>query len=296
MPWKHCRRSSTERRAAGKNECVPPSDNIRRRFRKGRPGILMYSSGDIATTLVVPCYNEAGRLDTGAFAEFADSHPAIRFCFVNDGSTDGTRDVLERLASRLASRASVVTFDHNAGKAEAVRQGVLEALEQRGDLLGYWDADLATPLRELPRFVDILNNRPTVKMVMGARIMRLGARIKRHWWRHYPGRLYATLVSAWLLNLPAYDTQCGAKLLSRDCARLLFARPFVSKWLFDVEILLRLRTLYPRDLEQRVFELPLQEWRDIPGSKVSLSYCATVPLELARMRQHYGRDSGAVRD
>ncbi len=77
--------------------------------------------------VVIPCYNEANRLDAVRFQEFADSHAGIDFLFLNDGSTDGTLGVLERLHAVDPVRFRFVHLSRNSGKAEAVRHGVLAA-------------------------------------------------------------------------------------------------------------------------------------------------------------------------
>src|SRR5512138_1823489 len=100
--------------------------------------------------VVVPCYNEARRLNTRAFTQFRSSGHWVEFLFVNDGSVDDTLDVLQRL--RCASPDTIRVRDQqpNQGKAEAVRTGMLEALDGDADFVGYWDADLATPLSAFP--------------------------------------------------------------------------------------------------------------------------------------------------
>src|SRR5215212_9619603 len=76
--------------------------------------------------LVVPCYNEEKRLNVAAFRE-SDTH----FLFVNDGSSDGTLRLLESLRTSDPQRFSVLDLERNSGKAEAVRRGILAAIERR---------------------------------------------------------------------------------------------------------------------------------------------------------------------
>jgi dolichyl-phosphate beta-glucosyltransferase len=220
--------------------------------------------------LVIPCFNEERRLDVAAFTSFMEQEPRARFVFVDDGSTDGTRALLERLRDARPDRAAVVAQDRNVGKAEAVRLGFLAALEREPRYVGFWDADLATPLSELPRFIELLDERPELAMVFGARVKLLGRRIERHEWRHYLGRVFATAVSL-MLRLPVYDTQCGAKLLRvDDVLRRTFAEPFVTRWLVDVEIIARYMNDrdVTRDVAEAIYELPLTRWSDVEGSKV----------------------------
>src|SRR4051794_17444571 len=95
------------------------------------------------TAVVVPCYNEAERLDAAAFCAFARAHDDLFFLFVDDGSTDGTRDVLDDLHRHDPIAFRVLRLGRNCGKAEAVRRGMLVALESEPAYAGYWDADLA---------------------------------------------------------------------------------------------------------------------------------------------------------
>ena len=83
-------------------------------------------------TVVVPCYNEAERLDGGPLLAFLDARPEARLVFVNDGSTDATGDRLAALAAERPDRIHVLSLNPNGGKAEAVRQGMLWAIAAGG--------------------------------------------------------------------------------------------------------------------------------------------------------------------
>ena len=213
--------------------------------------------------LVVPCFNEAHRLDVEAFRNFKLPGHQIEFVFVNDGSTDNTLQVLQTLS------APIVNLEKNSGKAEAVRRGVTAAMERSPDYVGFWDADLATPLSELPSFMDILENRNGTQMVFGARVRLLGREISRQSSRHYFGRVGATLISS-SLGLAVYDTQCGAKLFrATPDVREVFATPFLSRWIFDVEIIARFVQRWGRDrVSKTLVEYPVMVWHDVKGSKV----------------------------
>ena len=232
----------------------------------------------LRSLVVVPCYNEADRLDPEAFLAFTAEHPDVRFLMVNDGSTDDTSSVIADLAGRSAGAIDHLDLSPNAGKAEAVRRGLLAALEPASDadpppdLVGYWDADLATPLDQICDFARIFVQHPSVQMVLGSRVRLLGGHVQRRLRRHYLGRGFATLVSL-MLGIPVYDTQCGAKLMrATPVLRDLLAAPFVSRWIFDVELIQRyLATTRTRDhiAATEIFhEFPLPIWRDVEGSKL----------------------------
>lgn len=248
----------------------------------------------VRTGLVVPCYEEAERLDAEQCLALVGSHPKVDLLFVDDGSTDGTRDVLRAMEREAPDRIGWIGHEDNRGKAEAVRGGVL-ALWGRGGYgaVGYWDADFATPLEALARFRRVLARRPEVDVVLGARVKLMGRTIVRRAWRHYLGRVFATAASI-ALRLPVYDTQCGAKLFrTGDHLEALFGTPFRTRWIFDVEILARYVT-HHRDIpaeriEAGIYELPLTEWRDVAGSKVGPIDYLVAPAELARIWWTYLR-------
>jgi dolichyl-phosphate beta-glucosyltransferase len=244
------------------------------------------------TVVAVPCYNEAGRLDRDAFLRFAAERPAIHFLFVNDGSTDDTLAVLRALAGAAGGAASVLDLRENRGKGEAVRAGLLRALESDPEYVAFWDADLATPLAELDRFGRVLAADPELLLVMGARVQLLGRAITRSPVRHYLGRVFATAASL-ALRLAVYDTQCGAKLLRVSPAtRALFAEPFHSRWIFDVEILARMIAAAPggsTEVARRVHECPVDAWSDIAGSKLRHRDFVRAVTDLWRIHATYLR-------
>ena len=222
--------------------------------------------------LVVPCYNEAARLDPEAFLRFLTTHPQVQLVLVDDGSVDGTGEILERIRTAAPGAVTTLRQPVNQGKGEAVRAGILAALSQKAAVVGFFDADLATPLPAVDDFLSVLRARPAVELVLGSRVMLMGRDVKRKPSRHYLGRVFATAVSH-ALDLPVYDTQCGAKMLRVDASTAsLFAAPFRSRWVFDVELIARYLRLPVAPGEpprrDRIYELVLPVWHDRPGSKL----------------------------
>ncbi|MEM9251898.1 MAG: glycosyltransferase [Planctomycetota bacterium] len=244
--------------------------------------------------IVVPCFNEAERLDVATFRSWSSCQSDYAFLFVDDGSRDGTFSVLQSLCESMGGRGFVLKLSQNKGKAEAVRLGVLEALSKKTyGSIAYLDADLATPLDEVCRMSDLLVDRPRAEFVLGARVRLMGRRIDRRLTRHLLGRVFATVASQ-VLRLPVYDTQCGAKMFrSNDRVESLFKRPFLSRWVFDVELIARFRDAFPRRGDEAsdstIVEMPLREWRDVAGSKVRARHFFIAIADLLRIWRAYPR-------
>jgi prepilin-type N-terminal cleavage/methylation domain-containing protein/prepilin-type processing-associated H-X9-DG protein len=261
-------------------------------------------------TIVIPCYNEAHRMDIGAYLQFLQSDPNIQLLVVDDGSTDTTAELLRQLKYRADGRVTLLELETNAGKGEAVRLGVLAALDHRPDFVGYWDADLATPLQAIPEFSRILMVSPRVQVVLGSRVRLLGRDIRRSPIRHLSGRVFATAAS-WALGLPVYDTQCGAKLFRNSATlRKLFQEPFRSSWVFDVELLGRFVQAVergemtfdaadaPPDLDASEFlhEHPLTQWHEQSGSHLKLSDCVRAGFHMALIARQLRRKRSKLDD
>ena len=243
------------------------------------------------TLIVVPCYNEAHRLPGDAFLRFARETPDTGFLFVNDGSSDNTLEILHQLASESPQNIDVLDQQSNRGKAEAVRAGLLAAFAKGPRFVGFWDADLATPLQEIPRFIEVFREHPEVEFVFGSRVRLMGHDIHRHLSRHLRGRIFATAAS-FTLRLPIYDTQCGAKLFrSSPEVAALFKDPWISRWIFDVELIARLirdrKNSNRHQVRNVLREVPLQSWRDVEGSNLRTRDFFNAVLDLASIYRHY---------
>lgn len=248
-------------------------------------------------SLVIPCYNEAARLVPQAFLRALQQQPNLSLCFVNDGSGDETGNVLQGIKQQASHRITVLTQGTNSGKAEAVRRGIQHCLSQQYDAIGYWDADLATPLTELPHLVAVLQSTQRPLIALGSRVNLLGRQVRRTKARHYASRIFATLV-AWRLKAPIYDSQCGAKLFrTTDHLRSACSQAFATRWVFDVELLQR----YQQALSERgagnlvgtVAEVPLHSWTEVAGSKLSFWHSLQAVWQLLWLSSKASRmDSG----
>lgn len=237
--------------------------------------------------IIVPCYNEEDRIPLNEFEKFIKTKPSfeIDFLFVNDGSKDQTANLLADFCKKYRS-AELLDLPENVGKAEAIRAGVKHSILKSYQYIGYFDADLASPLHEIIRLKELAETKDEPFMLLGSRIKILGiTTIQRKLSRHYIGRIFATVVSN-MLNIPIYDTQCGAKLIRANIAQELFQEAFLSKWLFDVELLFRLKKM-GKNLSGKIIEMPLNSWEDKDGSKIKMTYFLQAPIDLLRIYFRY---------
>lgn len=245
--------------------------------------------------IIIPCYNEEKRLRMDAFISFVQADPNCHILFVDDGSSDATKQIIERMHLANPDQFHLLINENNQGKAEAIRRGMLYGLKMHPDYIGFWDADLSTPLEALDSFLRVFKERPCTQVVIGCRLMSLGRVIMRKPIRHYSGRVIATMISI-VSGLKIYDSQCGAKLFrGGEYLIKLFSAPFISKWLFDVELLIRLlkvNSIKPAQtnlVNNLFYELPLEEWIDGGGSKIRWTDGVGVPFDLVRIWMWYRR-------
>lgn len=220
--------------------------------------------------VVIPCYNEETRLKTSHFANFVANNHGYLLCFVNDGSKDNTLEVLRKFEKE--NSGSVVVFDceKNGGKAEAVRLGILDLLKDKSlDYIGFLDADLSTNFDD---FVDLAKtiSGSKYKLVAGSRINRMGANIIKQSSRGIISKTINFIIRK-ILGMEFQDTQCGAKIMTREVAENIFNTPFYTRWIFDVEIFLRMKKFYGADkVQSLISEQPLKRWVHEDGSKLSM--------------------------
>lgn len=219
--------------------------------------------------VVIPCYNEEDRLQTDSFAHFLNNNSGYQLCFVNDGSKDDTLGVLNRFKEKYDD---IIVYDcaQNGGKAEAVRQGMLHLLKDPSlDFIGFLDADLSTNFADFEDLVSTLSS-SSFKLVAGSRIQRVGASILRESSRGIISKTVNFIIRK-ILGMEFQDTQCGAKVMTRDIVEDMFSKPFLTQWIFDVEIFLRMKNHFgAEEAERLICEQPLQRWVHEDGSKLSM--------------------------
>ncbi|WP_142783954.1 glycosyltransferase [Changchengzhania lutea] len=246
----------------------------------------MVNSEHLKVLIIIPCFNEAQRINRNSFLEFSKHNSNINFLFVDDGSTDNTSIVLKELSNK-SHLLDYKTLTENCGKGEAIRRGILSNNGNLNtyDFVGYMDADLSVPLEEINYLLNALRARKNIEFILSIRVGRLGAEINRNFYRHYLGRIFATFVSL-LLKEPIYDSQCGAKLIHTSHVKSLFDKPFISTWLFDVELIARWK-ISVKNYDQKILEYPLNNWQEIKGSKLKLSHFLLAPIELIKIWSIY---------
>ncbi len=236
--------------------------------------------------IVIPCFNEAKKLNPIVFQNFLDTNQKGQICFVNDGSTDATYNILENLKKKHPNRIHLIHLEQNKGKASAVQTGIHFFQSNCDcDRVAFLDGDLSTSLEECYELAAGVNAK--TKFVFGSRIKKMDNQIDRQWHRFIIGRILATFISK-ILQLPIYDTQCGCKIFSLGLLTVAFEKPFLSRWLFDVEVFFRLKNHYGS--EQLILfskEIALKKWEDKGDSKIPWSYGLSVWSDLYVIYKNY---------
>lgn len=237
--------------------------------------------------VVIPCYNEESRLSGKEFADFVQQNLGYHLCFVNDGSKDNTLAVLNELRKGREDYISIYDCEKNGGKAEAVRLGVLHlAKNQHLDYIGYLDADLSTDFQDFEDLVKTIET-SQFKIVSGSRISRMGANITKESARKIIS-MTINLIIRMILGMSFRDTQCGAKIMTKEIANNMFNEPFVTRWIFDVEIFLRMKKFYGKhQVQNYICEQPLKRWIHADGSKLSMKDSVKIVGQLLEIAIHY---------
>ncbi|MGB3468030.1 MAG: glycosyltransferase [Cyclobacteriaceae bacterium] len=239
--------------------------------------------------IVIPCYNESSRLDLNTFIEFAKLHKGSILCFVNDGSADDTRATLASIKNFVHDNVYICEVLENAGKAEAVRKGSLFLYnETAADTIGFLDADLSTGFEEYHELIDAMKNNSGKSVVFGSRNMKShSANIERNPVRKLLSEVIRLLIFC-IIRVKIYDSQCGAKVFKRHIIPNIYDHTFCSRWLFDVEIILRMRKwLGKRQFVEIFLEKPLKNWVHMDGSKLGLKDSIMIPASLSRIWINY---------
>jgi len=236
--------------------------------------------------IVIPCYNESKNFLVNDYNNFIINHSNTLLCFVNDGSSDETLIILKNFKAKYPHNVEIISYANNCGKAEAVRKGILYCGDKfEYKFIAYVDADLAVSLDECHSLTQYFKK--DIIFCFGSRINRIGSVIDRKKSRFIIGRLIATIISQ-ILSLKVYDTQCGCKLFTKNLSIEIFTNPFLSKWLFDVELFFRIINKYGKDESlTKMIEIPLLKWTERGDSKVKTTYFFKLWFDLIKIRKKY---------
>lgn len=235
--------------------------------------------------IVIPFYNEESRIIKKTYKDAFSRYGDFDFLLVDDSSNDQTPAILDSFSENF-NNVIALKLNINSGKAQAIRAGVLSMNTETYDFVAYLDADLATPFEEIINLINYISSRKDIMVVMGARIKLLGNGVHRSLLRHYFGRIFATIISQIVLKVPVYDTQCGAKVFDAKLAKALFEKPFETKWIFDVELLLRYKAL-DANFHKKIVELPLNTWEEKEKSKIKPHEFLLFPFQLLKIYVKY---------
>ena len=247
-------------------------------------------------SIAIPAYNEAPRLPLFLRQLEAELKPlkaaSVELLVVDDGSRPEERDAHRSATDALAAvfggtphSAVFVESPRNQGKASAIRLG-WDRARSDADWLGFLDADGAVPAHEVARLVGMLG-RADFDALASSRIRMAGHTIVRSEFRHFQGRIFATLTEV-LLKLGLYDPQCGYKLFRAEYLRPVLGRLKEKTWLLDVEVL----SLIAR-AGGRIREEPI-DWADTGVSKVRFGVDAMrMAKDLTALRLRLDREAGS---
>ena len=240
----------------------------------------------MSLNIIIPCYNESMRLPVNKYLDFLKLNKKVKIIFVNDGSTDKTKNLVTKLFNKFPEQIKILSYEKNKGKGNAVRDGFLYAVRQNmSGNLAYLDADLSTSLEECKLLSKKINDK--IKFVFGSRIRKSNNVIKRKFHRFVIGRSIATIISS-ILGVSVYDTQCGCKIIDQKLVIQSFGEVFSSRWLFDVEIFLRLINFYGKDKFIEISkEVPLKNWVDTEDSRVRFIHAPRIILDLLIIKKSY---------
>jgi glycosyltransferase involved in cell wall biosynthesis len=237
-------------------------------------------------SIVVPAYNEAPRLGgtlRTIVTYLKDQREESELIVVDDGSADNTAEVAEQSIgedSVVATR--VIRYEKNRGKGYAARMGLLAA---QANIVLFSDADLSTPITEMPKLVDPIR-RGEYDLTFGSRALdRRLIGVHQPWRREQGGRVFNRIVRL-ATGLPFWDTQCGFKAFRMNVCRPLIETAQIDRFGFDVELIY---LAYLAHL--RLSEIPVR-WDHNVGA---LDASGTYSRDSLRMINEVRRIRGAAR-
>ena len=238
------------------------------------------------SVIVVPCYNESKRINPEQYLDQLKKFSST-VILVDDGSPDDTYKVLHKLEMSAPDRFGAIKMIKNKGKAEAVRLGMNHALQEyrHAKYIGYLDADLAVKFSEAPDMIDCFKKNPNITTVIGVRTRNEGYDIQRSNIKYFMQRIIAKMGNM-LFSPDVIDTQCGAKFFKAEALKTVIKEPFISKWLFDQELLTRLYK--QRKSDEWLHSYPVKSWTEIGNSHRKTTDYLRCLKEYFKILKRYG--------
>lgn len=238
-------------------------------------------------SIVIPAYNEERRLPATldkvlAYLDAKD-YPSSEVIVVDDGSSDGTAQVIDRYQS-ADPRVRLVSNPGNRGKGYSVRHGMLEA---EGEWRLFSDADLSAPIEELDRLLTAAKEQGAAVVIGSRALDRSLIKVHQSFFREVAGRIF-NLSMRLLTGLPFHDTQCGFKLFEGRAAQEIFRRQRIDRFGFDAEALFIARILGFHTIESPV------RWSHTEGTKVRM-FADSMDMFLDLMRVRWNHVRGLYR-
>jgi glycosyltransferase involved in cell wall biosynthesis len=229
--------------------------------------------------MVVPCFNEEKRIKLKYWNDLTDI-PNVRWIFVNDGSTDGTKNVLNKITN-----STIIDINKNVGKAEAIRKGITETYKKNSGesfWVGYLDADSAFEIEDIRKVIELVYSKSSAyDSYWGSRVALAGRKITRNNLRHILSRILITIFGYKMRDLP-YDPQTGFKIFNFNNQQMeIFEKRFETKWFVDLEILIRYQVLEKQIM--KIWEEPVNTWKDVDGSNIRGFELITVVKDLIKI-------------
>lgn len=215
-------------------------------------------------SIIIPAYNEEARIG-GTVREILNyvqnQNLDTEIIVVDDGSKDKTIDVAKKVFAEFPDvKSNAIRYDENRGKGFAVKIGMEQAV---GKIALFSDADLSTPIEELPKLVEPIQN-GDFDVAFGSRALDRSLIGEHQPWRREQGGKVFNLFVGLLTGLPFWDTQCGFKAFNMDKFRPLLKVMQIEKFGFDVEFLY---VAYHAELKLK--EIPVR-WNNDERTKVNL--------------------------
>ena len=238
--------------------------------------------------IIIPCFNEMNRFDFSKWSHTVTRFENVDWWFIDDGSVDRTHEIIKDLT--LLQNAFVIRLNQNFGKANAIRLGMMEAINHSYTTaknyysLGFLDSDNAFDDFDISMLIEQTESKfnHDFQIVISSRVALSGRKIIRKKSRHYLGRIIYTLIS-WGWETSPYDTQSGFKLFKLDdnLKQCLNAK-FNTRWFVDIELMMRISLI--RNNLVNIWEVPLNYWKDVEGSKISFTKFPQIIFEIFRIR------------